>query len=122
MEPLKKRSKRGPEAIIQDDLIDYLTLKSWFVMNMHGNMYQMGVPDLYATHYRYGARWVEVKLPAMQGSKFTPAQMEFFPKLTANGAGIWILTAATDEEYEKLFKRPNWYQFLDAFKEGPKNV
>jgi phosphoserine phosphatase len=76
-------------------------------METHGNMYQRGFPDLYATHHRYGARWIEVKLPKMVGSKFTPAQLECFPKLRANGTRIWILTAATKEEYDKLFKPDN---------------
>lgn len=107
-----KRQK--PEAKIQNDIIKMMRYRGWFVVNMHGNMYQSGVPDLYCTHSRYGARWVEVKNPVKY--HFTPAQIEDFPKYCANGAGIWILVAGTETEYEKLFKGYNWYQFLSIWK------
>jgi len=81
-------------------------------MATHGNLYQRGFPDLYATHFKFGPRWIEVKLPNMKGSRFTPAQMESFPKLRANGTRIWILTAATESEYQKLFKPDNVQYYL----------
>jgi len=114
--PKKQYGSEGPEHAIRQAIRDMLTLKGWYVMVTHGNMYQSGFPDLYATHSRYGARWIEVKLPEGKGSKFTPAQTECFPKLTANGTGVWILTADTEAEYQKLFARPNWWQYLSAFK------
>jgi hypothetical protein len=79
-------------------------------------MYQSGFPDIFACHPKYGQRWIEVKLPEMKGSKFTAAQLEDFNKLCAFGSGVWILTGATESEYEKLFKRSNWWQYLSAFK------
>ena len=106
----KIRSKKGPEAIIQKQIIAFLTLRGWFVKPTHGNMYQSGFPDLYACKRRYGTRWIEVKNP--ESYKFTPAQMEDFPRLTAEGVGIWILTAATELEYKKLFQPPNWWTYL----------
>ena len=106
----KKRNR--PEAKIQKDIINYLTVRGWFVMQTHGNMYQSGFPDLYATHYKYGARWIEVKLPEMKGSRFTVAQMEKFPKLRANGTRIWVLMGANDMEYSKLFKPDNIQFYL----------
>jgi hypothetical protein len=109
MRPLKKQRER-PEAKIQKQIIDFLTVRGWYVMPTHGNMYQMGFPDLYATHSKYGARWIEVKNPTAYA--FTPAQLECFPKLTANGTRIWILIAATESEYAKLFKSANWYTYL----------
>lgn len=96
--------------------MNMLRIKGWYVMETHGNMYQSGFPDLFATHSKYGCRWIEVKLPKMKGSKFTPAQIDCFPKLCANGAGVWILTGDSDSEYQKLFSRFNWWQFLEAFK------
>jgi hypothetical protein len=68
------------------------------------------MPDLYIAQKRYGSRWVEVKNP--EHYRFTAAQLETFPRMTAAGVGIWILTAATEKEYQKLFTYPNWYQFL----------
>jgi hypothetical protein len=118
MEPLhfKRKKKTGPEAEIQENIIRYLTQRGWFVKETHGNMYQSGFPDLFCCHRRYGQRWVEVKKPGMKGSKFTPAQLADFPKLCANGSGVWILVAATKTEYDKLFTSPNWYQYLGVFR------
>lgn len=101
---------KGPEKIIQDAIIKFLRERGWFVQPFIGNFYQFGVPDLYIAKRRYGTRWVEVKNPASY--KFTPAQMETFPRFSAEGVGVWILTAATEAEYQKLFKPPNWWTFL----------
>lgn len=117
MDPLvPKRHRKGPEARVQDAIKNMLRIHGWHVMETHGNMYQSGFPDLFACHSRYGTRWIEVKLPGMKGSKFTPAQLENFPKMCANGAGVWILTGDSESEYNKLFARHNWWQYLDAFK------
>jgi len=83
-------------------------------METHGNMYQSGFPDLYICHARYGTRWVEVKVKDKY--KFTGAQLENFPAMSAKNVGIWILTAATEEEYAKLFKPANWHTFLNVMK------
>ena len=109
-----KKGSRQPENIIQTAIIEYLELRDWFIMNMTGNKYQAGVPDLYICHIRYGPRWVEVKREKKYS--FTPAQLEVFPKLSIHGVGIWILTAATKMEYAKLFKAPNWHMFLPVMK------
>ena len=79
-------------------------------METHGNLYQKGFPDVYATHSSFGIRWIEAKNP--NAYCFTPAQLDTFPKLAANGTGIWILTAATEAEYEKLWKPANWFVYL----------
>lgn len=104
----------GPEAKIQQAIVNMLRIKGWHVMETHGNMYQCGFPDLFATHYLYSSRWIEVKNP--KAYRFTPAQREHFPKLCANGSGVWILVEASDVEYEKLFKPPNWHMYLEIFK------
>lgn len=83
-------------------------------METHGNAYQNGFPDLYVTHSKYGARWVEVKNLAKY--EFTAAQREKFPQFVASGAGIWILVDATETEYNKLFKACNWWQYLYMLK------
>lgn len=114
MEPIKPRSRKGPEAKIQQAIIDMLRVKGWYTMVTHGNMYQCGFPDIFACHSTYGQRWIEVKKPKFKGSKFTSAQLEHFPKLCANGSGVWILTGATPEEYEKLFRKFNWWQYLEG--------
>ena len=112
MNPKIPRSRVGPESKIQDAINLYLVGRGWYCKDTHGSMYQSGFPDIFATHSKYGARWIEVKLPEMKGSVFTPAQLDNFPKLCANGSGIWILTAASESEYAKLFKPYNWYMYL----------
>jgi len=110
MKPFVPKKKHGPEYYIQKDIISFLRTREWLVKPTHGSMYQSGFPDLFATHKRYGARWIEVK-NALSYS-FTPAQLEWFPQFVAHGTGIWILVAATEAEYEKLFKDCNWWQYL----------
>jgi len=107
---MKSKPVKGPEAVIQDAIIKFLRERGWFVNPTHGNMYMRGFPDLYACKRRYGPRWIEVKNP--EAYSFTPAQIEMFPRFSAEGVGIWILTAATQREYDKLFKPPNWWTYL----------
>lgn len=102
--------KTGPEAIIQEDIIKFLRYRGWLVKSTHGNAYQHGFPDLYCAHARYGTRWIEVKNAKCYS--FTPAQLEFFPLLMAHGVGVWILVAATESEYQKLWIEPNWHVYL----------
>lgn len=104
--------KDNPEKRIQKAVEEFLTNRGWYVLRTHGNAVQSGFPDDYCTHKRYGPRWVEIKLPGMKGSQFTAAQLEVFPKLINNGAGVWIITGATEEEYRKLFKKPNYWEYL----------
>jgi len=110
MDSYKKRD--NPEHRIQKAIIAYLKARDWDVMVTHGNMYQQGFPDLYAIHYIHGTKWIEVKNPLK--FSFTPAQRRFFPLITGAGTGIWILTGATDEEYDKLFKYElgNWHVYM----------
>ena len=110
----KKFSNGKPEEIIQNSIISFMRSREWFVKPTIGNIYQSGFPDLYCSHRRYGQRWVEVKNPKQYA--FTPAQIENFPLFCANGSGVWVLVAATDEEYKKLFLPPNWYQYLAIMK------
>lgn len=113
MEP-KKVKRESPEAKIQADIIKFLKIRDWYVKETHGNMFQWGFPDLFACHSKYGHRWIEVKNPKMYS--FTPAQRECFPKFCANGSGVWIMVAATEYEYQKLFKPCNWYTYLEVMR------
>jgi len=116
MEPFDSKKRKNPEAIIQEAIIEMLELKGWFVKVTHGNMYQSGFPDLFVCHQLYGPRWVEVKKPGFKGSKFTIAQVRDFPLFCSNGSGVWVLTAATKREYEKLFDDYNWWTYLSVFR------
>ena len=106
----KSKPKEELEYITQKRVIAMLEEKGWFVKVTNGNMYQTGFPDLYATHVDYGGRWIEIKRKKQY--KFQPSQLRDFPKLCANGTGVWILVDATEREYKKLFDKPNWWTYL----------
>lgn len=106
---LIRHRKHGPEWHIQEDLRRFLKVRGWLVERMIGNAFQMGIPDLYLHHPRWGERWVDVKQP--KNYTFTREQKLKWPLWDSFGAGIWILTAATQAEYDKLFRPPNWRDF-----------
>lgn len=118
MEPFKPKryGGQGPEAKIQRAIIELLEEKGWWCKSTHGNAHTDGWPDVWASHARYGNRWIEVKLPEMKGSHFTNAQLRDFPRFNNVGGGVWVLTAATEEEYEKLFSEANWWLYLNVLK------
>jgi hypothetical protein len=103
------RPKRGPEWKIQQTLIQYLRDRGWLVEVMHGNAFQKGIPDLYIHHPQWGSRWIDCKNP--ENYSFTKAQRHKWPLWDAHGAGIWILTAANQEQYDLLFAPPNWRDY-----------
>ncbi len=111
---IRRTKKDGPEAKIVERIKNKLTLLNWFVIIMHGNVFQSGFPDLFCTHKDYGIRLVEVKNP--ENYCFTGAQLEVFPRLMAHGTGVWILTDDSDSEINKLFSAPNWWTFLPIVK------
>lgn len=101
-----KQASHGPEWHIQKDLIAFLKARNWLVERMIGNVYQFGIPDLYVHHKKWGSRWIDVKNPKRYS--FTKEQRHKWPLWEKHGCGIWILTAATQDEYDKLFAPPNW--------------
>ncbi len=72
-------------------------------------MFQAGWPDLYISHPKFGQRWIDVKVAGKY--RFTRDQCIKWPQWEAHGIGIWILVAATDEEYDKLFAKPNFREY-----------
>lgn len=104
----KATSKTGPEAVIQEDIITRLKRHDWVTQVFMGNMFQFGIPDLFAAHPNFGQKWIEVKNPA--GFSFTPAQQQKFPVWSAAGVGIWILFGDSDTELMKLTKPANWFE------------
>lgn len=114
MEPKSFKEKHGKEYYIQRDIIEFLRKRLWYIKSTHGNLYQSGFPDLYCSHHLYGARWVEVKYA--EKYSFTRAQLENFPIMEQHGAKIWILTSATEAEYQKLFQKSNWETYYLSLK------
>jgi hypothetical protein len=76
---------------------------------MIGNAFQRGIPDLYCYHPKWGERWIDVKVK--ERYSLTKAQRHKWPIWEKYRVGIWILTAADQEEYDKLFLPPNWRRF-----------
>ena len=104
------RPREGPEHKIQRQLIEYLTNRGWHCEVMHGNAFQRGIPDLWIWNPRLKLyRWVDVKHAARYS--FTKEQRIKWPLWASLGIGIWILTAAKQEEYDKLFGPPNWKDY-----------
>ena len=104
-----RRKKHGPEWHIQRDLIEYLKARGWLVEVMHGNAFQQGIPDLFVHHPKWGSRWIDCKQPS--NYTFTKAQRRKWPLWDRFGVGIWILTAADQGQYDKLFGLPNWRDY-----------
>jgi hypothetical protein len=102
--------RSNPETQLADRLKRFLEARGWTVLNTHGNAFQKGLPDKYCLHDKYKQRWIEVK--NADRYHFTKAQLEVFPIIDRCRVGIWILTAATEEEYDKLFHEPNWKDYL----------
>ena len=97
------------ELHIQRKLVVLLEACGWHVERMLANAYQVGIPDLYCYHKKWGPRWIEIKRPDQYS--FTRAQRLKFPQWEEAGIGIWILTAATEDQYKLLFGPPNWREF-----------
>jgi len=110
MEPSNIKSPHGPEYFIQKDIVEYLRVRGWHVERMVGGAYQSGIPDLYVHHPKHGSRWLEIKKDKVHYT-FTRAQKVKFPLWESFGIGIWIMIAATEEEYDKLFAAPNWRDY-----------
>jgi len=104
-----KRNNSRPEDFIKADLVEFLTARGWHVEATHGNVYQTGFPDLYCMHTQWDDRWIDCKVAGRY--KFTRAQIIKWPLWELHKGRIWILTAATDEEYAKLFKPPNFRDY-----------
>jgi hypothetical protein len=106
----RRRYRTSPEAKIQADIIVFLNKRGWMVENMHGNAFQKGIPDLYCFNAGLDMhRWVDVKNPASY--VYTKDQCQKWPKWEAAGLGVWIMMAATVEEYKKLFKPHNFRDY-----------
>lgn len=102
--------RSNSEKKVRKAITSMLKGLGWGVFLTHGNAYQSGFPDLYAIHYHYGARWIDVKVEGKYS--FTNAQKLIWPVWSLKfGIGIWILTGADQEQYKRLFEPPNWLDY-----------
>ena len=112
----KPKGGHQTEAVIQRDIVKFLQLRGWLVHVTHMNQMESGWPDLNIIHPRYGVRFVDVKVPN-KGS-LTKRQKEYWPTMHTFGAGPYIMTAATEYEYRKLFGKPNYSDYMVIIGEG----
>ena len=112
MDPIPRKTES--EASIQRRLISKLRIEGWFSKATHGNEFQIGFPDVFACHIRYGSRWIELKKPGVGILQDT--QHHFFLELAKRNIGVWILTDSTDWEYKKLFSPANWHTYCSIMK------
>lgn len=101
-----RRAKHGPEWHIQRELVRFLRERGWLCERMIGNALQYGIPDLFCHHPRWGSRWIDVKRP--KEFSLTRRQRVKWPVWGRFGCGIWILSAADQQQYDLLFGPPNW--------------
>ena len=81
----------------------------WMVEITHGGQFQRGFPDLYISHPEHGPRWIDTKVEG--DYDYTDAQRLKWPVWHQHGTGIYIITAATLEQYERLWQPPNWLDY-----------
>jgi hypothetical protein len=98
-----------PETLIRNKLRKLLEQRGWHVEVFYGSRFQKGIPDLWLWHVEHGWRWVDVKQP--KSYRLTKDQSKKWPLWESKGIGVWILTAATEAEYAKLFAPPNWREY-----------
>jgi hypothetical protein len=104
--------------------------RGWHCEKTHGNEFQEGFPDLRIMHPKYEPKWVECKiLHGSAGSvSFTSAQKNKFPKWIMYGEKIWVIAgndfrgeagrAEMLAAYDRLFRPPNAYMFLNPSMRG----
>jgi VRR-NUC domain len=102
----KPKQQPELEKSIQKRITKALAKENWWSKWTHGNKFQSGVPDMYAFHPVYKARWIEVKKP--KGSRLEDTQLEVFAAWEERRIGVWVLT---DEDIPKLLEPPNWREF-----------
>lgn len=107
MDPLPRKGRLEKDE--EKDLRRHMEKLGWHVEKTHGSLYQQGWPDLYAMHVAHGQRWIEMKRKS--GGKLELSQVKKFSIWTKFGLGVWVLTGV--EEYNLLFKNPNWHFYLD---------
>lgn len=106
---MPKFKRERPEAKIQEKLTVYLEVRGWLVEVTHGSAFMKGFPDLYIAHPKWGSRWIDVKVEGHYS--FTKAQRMKWPLWEKFGIGIWILTGADQANYDRLFAKPNMWDY-----------
>lgn len=116
----KKYGRSQPEQKVRDAIRNFLQGRGWGVAITHGNKYQSGFPDLYVMHREYGTRWIDAKVEGRYS--FTNQQKKTWSEWHyLHRVGIWIMTAGNQEQYDWLFKPPNWLNYWKPAYGRPKD-
>jgi hypothetical protein len=107
---IERRASSGPERELQEAIKAKLRAADWHTVDMHGNTFSHGFPDLYAAHKTWGSRWIEVKAAL----RFTPSQKRVFREMTEVGCPIWILR---DDDVRALFRKANGDEYSEHLQE-----
>jgi len=105
---------QATEAEIQRSIMDYLTMKGWYVLRLNSGMQVInqpgqarrvmhaaaaGTPDLLALRHDHAPLFIEVKRP---GKKPTPVQQAMMGTLIDHGATCLVATSVDDVQDEEL--------------------
>ena len=112
----------GPEWHIQKDVIRFLGARGWNVEHTHGNLYQTGFPDLLRCAQTMGHPLDRLQAAQAVIQLHEGRYKQKWPAWEAYGIGIWILTAATQAEYDKLFAVPTWCLNAKGKLENPQRL
>lgn len=104
----KPQTRLQTETKASNTLRKFMEARGWYLVKLHGNVYQSGMPDLYCGHILHGYRWIEMKAP---GGKLRPSQMTRFAELREVGIEVYVLESY--HHYDRLFKdRGNWLHYV----------
>lgn len=81
-------ARQSETVLIGEPLRIYMEHMGWHMVKTHGNKFQSGLPDYYATHQKYSPRWIEVKV---HGRPLTAAQLKLFPIWIMHNVPLWII-------------------------------
>lgn len=101
------KPKGNPEALGAARLIKFMRAKGWSCWKVGAGKYVSGWPDYYCHHPIFCHRWIETK--TLKG-KLSSSQIKRFGELKKSGDKVFVLTDET--HYPRLFKQPNWEQFI----------
>lgn len=86
--------------------------KGWHIENIHGNLFQYGLPDCYICHPNFSPCWIEFKVFRNGLIHLTDAQKIKFPILHRNNVPVYIIASDDLRGYYNKQKRERLYQKL----------
>lgn len=97
-----------PEQKGARGLRKYMETRGWITIKLHGNKYQIGLPDLLCMHSLYGIKFIETKAP---GGKLRMSQHKMFATFASHGVEVYVCEDYT--HYYRIFsKLGNWRNYV----------